>query len=923
MIHLSIRNFRCWTTLDLELRVGSFNLIKGVSGSGKTTLFQSIAWCLYGNLRLVSPIWAEKAKTMVSLSFPHVFKGKMGQLKLIRYKHPNRLSLEHDDSYYEDEVAQKLIDQIFGTYDLWLASCYIGQGCRNSFLVSSQVGRMEFLNSLVFHAEDPSLYLDRVTSLLLETNKEYDLKLAHYLKNLEKMKEMMEILDLDRAAELSSLEMMRQEQEVIQEKIVALNLVKNQREIDTSLLRNFEEQLEHLRLSGPGLAPVLKEGVIEGIRKCHFDPDDELGDVSRRADEVDLGGTITRITSILPSLQHRDLLYRNFLEIPNPQGHFTSFREDEFYTHQDYLDTCLKEKALKDQRELAQSLGVSYHQDEIEKTILSYQQILETQKSLPLREQLTREKEAIQQEIYKLTNQHQSLLVPIKLLLIPPELLIPHEIKVLDESRFETASLKASLHLCFQEQGRTQSTIAILEKNQDILSCPSCQVPVRYHGNQLCLAGAEPVSHQELSREKENLRLITQQIRATEGQIKDLENLKSLALRSIEQAKEKERSRNLRIQNLENENARLIFEQSRRDQERIKVELNLRDLESKIITITQEIEEHQRIHGLMTGGKILSSDEIKNLHLTLGKLMTLVVLEEPSPSSAHRLNWLNYQEIKQLYQKRHQEYHDFLITLGFPFRELTTLEVQATLRALETYQRDLFSYRERMEQHQTLLNSLEERADKLRSNLAPDPEPEIRDLGSEVSQLTSDLRLKEENDQFLDFHATVTQEREEVTQLNNRLSHLQILKQHIAETECHLLQEVVDGINTSVNGICETLFDRNITITLGLFKTTKVSKNTKPSVNFTISYQGGKFDNINQMSGGEGDRASIALTLALNRLSACPLIMLDESLDSLDLDMKETTIQTIRETTEATVLVIDYGMPEGYFDRVIDVDLLK
>jgi DNA repair exonuclease SbcCD ATPase subunit len=77
------------------------------------------------------------------------------------------------------------------------------------------------------------------------------------------------------------------------------------------------------------------------------------------------------------------------------------------------------------------------------------------------------------------------------------------------------------------------------------------------------------------------------------------------------------------------------------------------------------------------------------------------------------------------------------------------------------------------------------------------------------------------------------------------------------------------------------------------------------------------------MSGGEGDRASIALTLALNRLSACPLIMLDESLDSLDLDMKETTIQTIRETTEATVLVIDYGMPEGYFDRVIDVDLLK
>ncbi len=55
------------------------------------------------------------------------------------------------------------------------------------------------------------------------------------------------------------------------------------------------------------------------------------------------------------------------------------------------------------------------------------------------------------------------------------------------------------------------------------------------------------------------------------------------------------------------------------------------------------------------------------------------------------------------------------------------------------------------------------------------------------------------------------------------------------------------------------------------------------------------------MSGGEGDRASLALTLALNRLSSCPLLMLDESIASLDLNMKEAAIRTIRENTNNTV----------------------
>ena len=108
-----------------------------------------------------------------------------------------------------------------------------------------------------------------------------------------------------------------------------------------------------------------------------------------------------------------------------------------------------------------------------------------------------------------------------------------------------------------------------------------------------------------------------------------------------------------------------------------------------------------------------------------------------------------------------------------------------------------------------------------------------------------------------------------------------------------------------------------------LYKKLKTSENIKPIVNFDISYQGGKFDNIDQLSGGEGDRASIALTLALKRLSSCPILMLDESLASLDLDIKETTINSIRENITDTVIIIMHDGIEGIFDDVINVNDLR
>src|SRR3989338_6792897 len=130
VIKITFQQFRCWDSLVIEAPIGGITLIKGSSGGGKTTILQGLTWCLYGNLRLVAPNHLEKAKTREQIDMPYNLNGIGGILSINRQKNPNRLLLSHNNQTYEDKVAQSIIDDLFGTFDIWVASCYIGQGSR-------------------------------------------------------------------------------------------------------------------------------------------------------------------------------------------------------------------------------------------------------------------------------------------------------------------------------------------------------------------------------------------------------------------------------------------------------------------------------------------------------------------------------------------------------------------------------------------------------------------------------------------------------------------------------------------------------------------------------------------------------------------------------------------------------------------------
>jgi len=106
-----------------------------------------------------------------------------------------------------------------------------------------------------------------------------------------------------------------------------------------------------------------------------------------------------------------------------------------------------------------------------------------------------------------------------------------------------------------------------------------------------------------------------------------------------------------------------------------------------------------------------------------------------------------------------------------------------------------------------------------------------------------------------------------------------------------------------------------------LYKKIKSKKDvSKPGLNLEISYKGFTYDNINLLSGGEGDRISLALLLALNSVSNSPIILLDEAVSSLDSTLKESCITAIKSIPNKTVICVDHDDTlEGFYDSVLKI----
>lgn len=146
-----------------------------------------------------------------------------------------------------------------------------------------------------------------------------------------------------------------------------------------------------------------------------------------------------------------------------------------------------------------------------------------------------------------------------------------------------------------------------------------------------------------------------------------------------------------------------------------------------------------------------------------------------------------------------------------------------------------------------------------------------------------------------------------------------------SEAERIILQSAVDEINVELSAILKRLFTTSpISVEIS---TTKALKSKKGAVaqrfDLKIFYNNAEYSSPKQLSGGEQDRLSLAITLAVNKRFGSPFLFLDETLSSLNPELKSEAVSLLKEFAPGrTVVVISHNETEGIFDRVMRLDQL-
>ncbi len=151
------------------------------------------------------------------------------------------------------------------------------------------------------------------------------------------------------------------------------------------------------------------------------------------------------------------------------------------------------------------------------------------------------------------------------------------------------------------------------------------------------------------------------------------------------------------------------------------------------------------------------------------------------------------------------------------------------------------------------------------------------------------------------------------TELDNKLTALNILKNKVLEAESLSIRNVISMINVNVQNYLDLFFKESLNVEINSFKEGK----SKPQINLSILNKDDEMD-LNMMSGGELQRIIIAFNLVLCEIFNCPFILLDECTSNLDKETTEIIVESIKDNfPNKTIILVAHQVVSGMFDEVI------
>lgn len=166
----------------------------------------------------------------------------------------------------------------------------------------------------------------------------------------------------------------------------------------------------------------------------------------------------------------------------------------------------------------------------------------------------------------------------------------------------------------------------------------------------------------------------------------------------------------------------------------------------------------------------------------------------------------------------------------------------------------------------------------------------------------------------------IAKKRAKINQLEMSRNASLRIKELISNVRNTVLKDFIVSFNSVLNQVLGELFSENMTVKLRLEKQNKSNHKVRQVVNFGIYYKGYEFDNPNILSGGERDRLSLAILIALAYTNGSKIVMLDECLASLNEELRLICIKTINKyLPHKTVINVCHSVTQGYHDEVVSV----
>ena len=900
-MHIKIVGFKIHLELDLIFENNKMTLLRATSGAGKSTILQAIFWALYGNMRGIYNANRVTKNLSVTLSLPG--------MTIVRKKNPEFLSVSFQDKLYEDTIAQGIIDNTYGHRELWRACSYIEQKQRCALLSGTAAERMELLNALSFTGENPKEYINKIAAVLKEKTAEFERLQSVFVSELTTYTDMLKVRTIRfRYTEDDILKIRenigKYEEEV---KIKHEILLECERLVGTVnyLMGNAAEiRVKIGKLKGilnMKRTPEIKVRNIEKPKVLIFDepeiviPEELKVEVKRSVDhELE-----KEIISYPVYVKEKDRLVGELKKLEYEISSKEKL-EKEISNLDEEIKSCVFEVVDYPRRVKEEEI---WHIKKLETEIVKFENECKSI-GLEYNESMVRNAISTLSEQLKNFNLFESQIDNYNRV-------CTLEKKIDELKDVKTSSLSDLENMCREKS----SLIVDMKKGLELLSCPKCSAPLRYVGGILSLGERDPVSKGEILKAEAEYSALMKNIEKYRELMKYEENYefisKNLNKEGMKDYIANSRGKVSQLSNLINRISQIKFLEVKESSEYLTQIFKNQVMKEKFEKLKENKENMVKKLGEIcpNSEKIF---ELKNMLENLerkyreeqGRVLKLQELIRSFQSSeTNRLKMLGEfdRKIREREERKRKVEYENRKNLEKYEEDVKRLE-----RELKEHEEQIKKEKEEYKRGENELNNLLIREKEIGNEI-----DSIRlkiDKDAKENYENAVRRVKEEKEKEEDAIYTVKclatgkdleKKREILLSLQNDVEILNGLKAKAIQVECRQLEDTVNNINTVLENTLQIFFNEPISLILSLFK--KVKDNVKPGLNLEICYKGCKYDSVNHLSGGEGDRISLALLLALNSVSNCDFVLIDEAVGSLDGELKESCITGIKSIPNKTV----------------------